>query len=87
MAFTFAATPISEQPREPGQAARQRLRAYLVADQARNDEQVERAPLAVADGVQPGGQAASGSADQAARAGHDPLESVGSPSGLISEPH
>ena len=64
MAFTSATTPTPEQPIDLGQAAQKPPRADVVADLAHDEEQVERAPFAVADGVQPAGQAASGSADQ-----------------------
>ena len=55
---------ISEQPVDFWEAAEQRPRADVVADLTNGDEQVERAPLAVADGVQFGVHAAFGSANQ-----------------------
>ncbi len=56
---------IPEQPFDLWQAAEQRPRAYVVTDLPGGDEQVDRSPLAVADGVKFCVHAALCSTDQA----------------------
>lgn len=56
---------IPEQPVDFWQVAEQSPRADVIADLAGGDEQVERPPLAIADGMQFGVHAALGPTDQA----------------------
>ena len=82
-AVTFAVTLILEQP-HLGQVAGQRPRADVVADLSSGDEQVERVSLTVADGVQPGVQAAFGSANQAVAIFRRQRESQAAPTLLFA---
>ena len=56
---------VAKQPPDVWQAAQQSPRADVIAHLSGSDEQIERSPLAVADGVQLGVHAAFGAADQA----------------------
>ena len=57
--------PIPEQPIDLWQAAEQGRCANVVADLSGGDEEVDRAAMAVTDGMQLGVQAAFRAADQA----------------------
>src|SRR6056297_555808 len=65
--------PVSVQPFDVWQSARQRPRTDVVAYLSSGDEKAERPPLTVADGVQLGGHAALGATDQAATLSHQSI--------------
>ena len=56
---------VGEQALRLGQFVQQNSRADIIADLSSGDEQVDRSPLTVADGVQLGVHTAFGSTDQA----------------------
>ena len=65
VALTGSIAAICEQPIDIRQTAQQRPCAGIIADLPGGEEEVDRAPLTVADGVQFGVHATFGSTDQA----------------------